>query len=539
MPRAARSKTGSKRWVRVPADLEAIRQGYYFDEEAAEHVCGFFSRFLRHTTTRKWAGRPFELQPWQRDYLSRLYGWKRADGTRRFRESYLEVPKKNGKSSMVSGLCLYGMFEEPGAEVYQGASNRKQSGIVYREAARMVAASPDLKDLLRVLPSKNTISFAAGNARLKALSADADSEDGANSSLTVLDEVHRFGNRRLYDVMQYAGAARDQPLLVSITTAGTDRHSLCWELHERARAIIEGSTEDLEFLGVIYGCDPEKDDLDDPRIWRKANPSLGVIISEADFSKEYAQAKRIPGRLNNFLRLRLGIWTEQATRWLSTELWDQAADPVGLDWWKGQEAYAALDISSVSDLAALTLYADAGDHCRIASFFFLPEETVERRSEVDGVPYVRWIQEGHAIETPGNATDHEAIRRKLNDLVEQGVSITRVGMDPWNAAHLANLLADDGFQVEMIRQGYATLSGPAKELERRLLAGKIRHDGNPCMRWCVGNVATETDAAGNIKPSKAKSTERIDGVASLVMVLCLAITYPGSGDPTFTVIGQE
>lgn len=519
--------------IPLPGDRKALRLGYYFDKQAADRVCAFIENFCRHSSGR-FAGQPFLLARWQRDFLRNLYGWKRPDGTRRFRETYVEIPKKNGKSTTLAAIALYGLAEEPGAEVYPGAVDREQAGIIFNECARMVRASPALSEIFEVIDSRKRIVFRARNAFLQAMSADVPSKDGINASMTILDELHRFASPAMYDVMKYAGAARSEPILAIITTAGHDRHSICYELHTRARAILDGTVEDLEFLPLIYAAD-EADDPDDPATWRKANPALGSVLKVEDFRKAHAEAKLLPRLWALFLRLRLCIWTEQVTRWLRLDLWDagKSDDPFPF---AGKTCYAALDISSVADLTSLHLLFVEGDDVRAIPYFFVPEDTAARRAEVDKVPYPDWIADGHAIGTPGNSTDHRAIRKLLNDLVEQGLTIAKVGIDPWNAAQLANDLVEDGFDVEFMRQGYATLTAPSKELERRLLAGTIRHDGNPVQRWCVANVATETDSAGNIKPSKKKSAERIDGVVSLVMALGLMMAYPDTGPPSITIL---
>lgn len=541
-------KTGrpgvDRKWIRNDSDRAAIKAGHWFDEGAAAKVCGFF-KFLRHSKGR-YAGKPFVLEPWQVDFLSRLFGWKRPDGFRRFRESYLEIPKKNGKSTLLSGICLYGLFEEPGAEVYTGAVDREQAKIVFGEAARMARSSPDLARRLKIINSR--IVFSANNAKFEAMSSDAPSKDGVNASMCVLDELHRFKNDSLYEVMEYAGSARDQPLRIAITTAGINRHSLCYRLHQQAVRIAEGSAEDLSFLGVIYAADPEKDDIDDPATWRKANPGLGSIISEKTFAEEYRKAKRLDRTLNNFLRLRLNIWTEQAERWLSVTRWDQLAiEPPDLD---GQRCYATLDLSSVTDLTALTLGFPDGDRVHFRTYYFVPEDSAELRAEVDRVPYPLWGKESHLILTPGKATDHDAIINfiagtEATDDAEAvpGLAdkheIVCVGMDPWNAQHVANKLSEKGFRVEAFRQGYGSLSGPSKELERLILTGRASHEGNPVTRWCVSNVAIESDAAGNIKPSKKKSTERIDGVVAMVMSLGLIMADEGPLDPSITILGAS
>jgi len=516
-----------------------MAEGCYFDQAAADWACDFIEGFCKHTSA-EWFGQPVRLLPWQRDFVSRLYGWKRADGTRRFREFYLEIPKKAGKSTLIACLCLLALVEEPGAEVYPGAVNRKQSDPIYRTICQMIRSSPDLKAHLKVLRWNKSITFEEMNSRLKVLSADADSEDGHNSNFTVLDELHRFKNTRLYDVMRYAGKARRQPIFGNITTAGESRHSLCYEVHNRARAVIDGTSTETRFLGVIYGADPEVDDLDDPKTWLRVNPSLGAIGTLADFREEYETAKKLPRTLNEFLRLNLGVWVESSAKWLPLDLWDKGKDPVPASWWKGVECFAAIDLSAVKDLTSLSLAARLGDkQVRVAVHPFMPSETKDRRSEVDGVPYGQWCNSGDMIETDGNSTDHEAIRQRLIDLRDMGVEIKQVGVDPWGADHLCNLLRDDGFDVVLFGQNYQNLSGPSKHLERLLLAGDLRHDGNPVMRWCVGNVAVDSDPHENIKPSKKRSAERIDCVVSTVMAIGLMDADPNQGPPTFTVIKRD
>lgn len=540
----AKAKKLAERWSRIPTDGPAIVAGCYFDPEAAEAVCDFFETFLHHSKG-EWAGKLFALEPWQRDYLSRLYGWMRPNGSRRFRETFLEVAKKNGKSSLFSGIGLYGLVEEPGAEVYLGATTRKQAGKVFEESARMVRSSPDLSRHLRVTDYTKTIGFPMANARLETMSADADSQDGANASHTILDECHRFKNSRLYDVMKYAGRARRQPLLVNITTAGVDRNSLCYRLYQRSKAILAGTLPDLFFLPLIYEADPSTDDLDDPRTWQKANPSMGVLFSQEDFGIDFAEAKRIPSEFNKFLRLSLNVWTETITAWLPLPLWDSALE-AGLAMLPGMAVYAAIDCSTNTDLTSVALVAVVEDPgadpldesapplVKAVAKFFVPKLTAEARAHADKVPYPDWIDAGLIIGTEGNSTDYKAISRLLVDLQESGVDILKVGCDPWNAHQLMNDLADLGFDVVEVRQGYRTMSPACKELERLLLAGLFRHDGSPVLRWNVANIALETDAAENVKPSKARSAERIDGAVAVVMGIGLAMSYPNLGGPSYT-----
>ena len=520
-PEAAKPRTAEK-WIRTDSDRAALKAGCYFDQHAADHVCYFFENFLTHSKGQFGATR-FFLEPWQRDFLSRVFGWKRADGTRRFREVFLEVPKKNGKSTLLAGICLFALFDEMGAEVYTGAVDRSQASIILDECGNMAEASPSLARHLQVVRSKKSIFFHATRSKLVAMSADAPSKDGVSSSLTVLDEVHRFRDDSLYEVMKYAGAARSQPLLISITTAGYDRKSLCYRLHCRARAVIDGSKVDMEFLGVIYAAE-EGDDPDDPRTWRKANPSMGAVLKEEDFRQVHAEAKEIPRLWNLFLRLRLNIWTEAEKRWLDVKRWDALARKIPWRTLKGRKCYVGMDLGDTKDLTCLCLVFPFEDGTYVfIPFFFVPRETLDERERIDKVRYREWGKSGHLIVTGGNATDHEAIRVHLNKLAEV-FQVKKLAVDPWNVRHIANLLTQDGFDVVAIRQQYASMSPGCKELERLLLLGKIAHNGNPCLSWNVANCAVDEDANGNIKPNKKRSTERIDGVVAMVMALHVATT---------------
>lgn len=511
----ARGKPVPAEWLILPVDHEAARRGYWFDEEAAAHVCEFFERFLRHSLGR-FAGEPFILQGWQRSFLSRLFGWMRPDGTRRFREALLEVPKKSGKSTLMSGLALYGMCLEPGAEVYQAAVNATQAGIIFRECGRMIQQSPKLRKHYRVNKSRSTITLDRSNGRLRMLSSDVESVDGINASMTILDELHRFPNRRLYDILKYAGAAREAPLLLSITTAGSDRYSICYEVHTIARNILNGATDTLDFLPVIYAA-PDDANLDDPAVWRACNPSLGVTVEEEDFAVEWAEAKKIPAREVYFRRVRFNQWVQSSAPWLRIDLFDALTEPTDLDWFKGRNAVLGLDLSAVTDLTSMSLTSLDGDKVRALSLFWLPEDTIELRSKRDRVPYRDWADAGHAIRTPGNATDFGAIRRKIHELRDLGIGVNTVVFDIWNARQMASELIDDGFEVLDFGQSYLKYTGPCKELERRILAGTIAFAPNPILRWNVGNVSVEMDGMENVRPTKKKSTERIDGVVALVM----------------------
>ena len=502
-------------WVRNRIDEQAVDAGCWFDLAAADRVRKFAS--LCRQSKGEWAGKPVELLDWQwRDLVAPLFGWKRADGTRRYRSFYVEVPKKNGKSTLMSVLELYLLMGdgEPGAEVYTAAADRDQASIIHNEAEAMVRMSPAFSRRLICTTSRKTIAYPVTSSTLKAMSADAPTKEGLNAHAVIFDELHAQRTPVLWDTLRFSGAARRQPIIGSITTAGYDRHSICYEQRQIAEQVIDGTYPAWDFLGVIYAADPE-DDWTSPDVWRAANPSLGVTIKEADMAAACAEAQASPRKENSFKRYRLNIWTEQDVRWLSMEAWDACkADPPDLT---GCPAWLGLDLSTRVDLTASVAVVRHEDTWWIVPRFFIPGDRIREREDRDRVPYSQWVNEGWITATPGNVVDYQAVRRTVREDAAR-YDLQEIAIDPWNAQQLATQLAEeDGYRVVEFRQGYGSLSGPSKDLEALILSAGMHHDGNPVLRWNAGNVAVETDASGNIKPSKAKSTERIDGIVAAVM----------------------
>ena len=526
LQREARSE-GWIEWVRTEADERALMEGCRFDLAAAERVRGFFGKFLRHSKGQ-WAGKPFDLLDWQwRDVVAPLFGWVRADGTRRYRRGYIEVPKKNGKSTLFSGLSLYLLCgdHEPGAEVYSAAVDRDQASIVYNEAANMVEASPSLSARLKVVRSTKRIVFHRKRSFYKALSADVPAKEGLNAHAVLIDELHAQKNRDLWDTLRYAGAARRQPLHLAVTTAGFDRHSICREQHDYARGVLEGIIEDTSFFAYIAAA-PEEADWTDPEVWRAANPSFGVTIDPDQFAEDCREAQESPAKENSFRRYRLNQWTEQETRWIKMRKWDACSDEPGD--LEGRECWAGLDLSSTTDLSALVLVFPVEDRYAVLPFFWVPEEGARQRERRDRVPYLQWIRQGHIEATPGEVIDYDRIRRRIIELGER-YEIREIAIDRWNATQLATQLEGDDFEMVAFGQGYASMNWPTKTLEELLLAGRLAHGGHPVLRWMASNVSIETDAADNWKPSKKRSIERIDGIVALVMALGRGVLGPHLG----------
>jgi phage terminase large subunit-like protein len=517
--------------VLTPSDREAVAQGCTFDESAADRVRHFFARFLRHGKG-EWAGKPFDLLPWQWERIVRpLFGWRRADGTRRFRRAGIWVPKKNGKSTLGAGLSLYLLVAdgEAGAEVYSAAADREQASIVFREAASMVRGSPALSSRIEVIESTKRLVFASRGSWYKALSADAPTKEGLNTHGLIFDELHAQRGRNLWDVLTYGGAARRQPLFVSISTAGYDRGTIGYEQYLYARQVIAGEVTDPAFFAYIAEAGPD-DDWTSPDVWRKANPSYGVTIKADQFESDCKEAQASPAKENAFRRYRLNQWTESDVRWLSSEKWAACSQPVDLAGLEGRPCWAGLDLSSTLDLTALVLaFPLEGGEVAVLPYFWAPESACKERERRNRTRYDAWARSGHLEITEGDVVDYDAIRQKVMALHEV-YDLKEVAIDRWNATQLAVQLGQEGISVVLFGQGFASMSAPSKRLEELVTAGKLRHGGHPVLGWCAANVVIEQDAAANIKPSKKKSTEKVDGIVALVMALGRLAQDAGTGE---------
>jgi phage terminase large subunit-like protein len=490
-------------------------KGDWFDVEQFERIQRFFGQ-LKHGKGI-WAGKPFELLPWQRDLLGALLCWKRPDGTRRFRKAYIEVPRKNGKSTLLAGLAIYMLMcdNEQGAEVYCAASARDQAAIVGDACRAMVQGNPVLA--ARVDVFRNVITF--GTSKLEILSSDAGTKHGKNASTVIFDEVHTFPNRDLYDALVTSMGARQQPLEVSITTAGHDRNSLCWELHNYAEKVRDGLIDDHAFFPAVFSA-PVDADWKSPKVWRKANPSLGITVTEAYLKAECDKARELPAYETTFRQLYLCQWTESKRAWISSDAWkacaSSAADPTLL---AGRECWGGLDLSTTTDLSSLSLVFPLADgSVDVLSWSWCPERGIRIRSRTDRAPYDVWAARGELIPTPGDVVDYDFIAEKIRDVCKT-YNVKALGFDPWNATQLSTQLYGEGVPMLEVRQGYRTLSEPSKKLEALVVSRKIRHPDSQLLNWAISNVVCDQDPAGNLKPSKASSTERIDPAAALVTAL--------------------
>lgn len=510
--------------------------GFWYDHDAAEHPVAFIEGLCKHHKG-EWAGQPLVLEEWQREILRAAFGWMRADGTRRFRILYAEIPRKNGKSELAAALGLYLLVadQEPGAEVYSSATKKDQAKIVHDTATAMVKQSPELRRFIKVF--RNNLSCERLGSKFEPLGADSNTLDGLNPHGNIIDELHAHKDRGVWDVLDTAMGARRQPMTIAITTAGIfDPESIGWQQHEHACKVLEGALEDEHFFAFIAAADAE-DDWASPDTWAKANPNLGVSVKETYLAEQAQKALNQPSFTNTFLRLHLNRWTQQQDRWLSLEQWnaadvnctpaEYAAREVALE---GQRCFGGLDLSTKLDITAVELWFPATRD--IISRFYCPEATVMERSQKDRVPYDAWVRDGWMIATPGNVIDYDYILADITALAER-FDVRELAYDPWNATQVATQLNGEGLVMVEARQGYKTLSEPAKELEKMVVEGAtipLRHGGHPVLRWMVSNVSKTEDPAGNIKPDKSTSRGRIDGVAALVMAISRAIVDPAEDD---------
>ena len=507
----------------IQADLAGLIPGYdpiatagdcWFDEAAAEKALSFFPDCLTHVKGEL-ARTPFILEPWESAIIANMFGWKRPDGSRRYREVFIYVPRKNGKTCVAAGIVLLVLFTdgEAGAEIYSAAADRDQAVLVFAQAEGMVLQDEDMSARTQIYKTGKSIVF--GNSSYKAISAEANTKHGYNTHLAVIDELHAQPNRELVDVLTTSTGARRQPLIVHITTADFDKPSICNEKLDYASKVRDGIIEDPSFLPVIYEAAID-DDWTSPEVWAKANPNLGVSVSLEYLERECERAKNVPAYENTFKRLHLNIRTEQDVRWLGVEKWDACKEPV--PHLVGKRCIAGLDLSTKSDITALVLLFRNEGMYSVLPYFWIPSARAHDKETQDRVPYLTWQRQGFIEFTPGDVVDYEFIRAKVNELA--GVyEFDEIAADPWNAQQLLTQLIDDGHTVVEIRQGFKTMSPAMKEFEGLILDRKIAHGGNPILRWMFSNLAVKTDAAGNIKPDKEKSTQRIDGIAALLNAL--------------------
>jgi len=508
-----------------------------YDEMKAQRVIKFIEN-LKHTKGI-FHGQPFKLLPWQEKIIREVFGTVRDEDPtiRQYTSAYIEIPKKQGKSELGAAIALNMLIndDEWKAEVYSCAADRQQAGIVFDVAVDMVQQCPPLMKRIKIIHSMKRMVYQPTGSIYQVLSSEVATKHGLNVSACIFDELHTQPTRALYDVMtQGSGDARRQPLWFFLTTAGTDRNSICWEVHQKALDILEGRKNDPRFYPVIFGLKDE-DDWHDEKNWYKANPSLGHTITIDKVRDAFRKAMETPADEAMFRQLRLNQWIKSSIRWLPMDRWDDCGGIVDPSALEGRICYAGLDLSSTSDLTTLVLVfppTDDSEQYTVLPFFWLPEETLELRVRRDHVMYDKWERQGFLMTTEGNVVHYGFIERFICELGER-YNIREIAYDRWNATMMVQALQDDGFNMVPFGQGFKDMSPPTKELMRLVLERKINHGSHPVLRWNVDNVKVRQDPAGNLKIDKAKSTEKVDGAVALVMAIDRALKNTNSGSSVY------
>jgi phage terminase large subunit-like protein len=548
--RASRSEIPA-RWLELFAlipgydPVATAADGEWFDAELADAVVAFFHEQLTLIEGDK-GGQPFILEDWQQAIVGCIFGWRkwaidtigRRRNVRRYREAFIFVPRKNGKTPFLAGIVNYVALcdDEPGAQLYSAAAEKEQAGLIYRHAKGQLLNNPDLASGIKVYNTFKSIEYAETGAVFKVLSADADTKHGSNIHLAAIDELHAHPTRDLTDVLVTATGSRLQPLIIYITTSDYERPgSICNEKCDYAYKVRDRVIDDPAFLPAIYEATVD-DDWTDEAVWAKANPNLGVSVRLDYLQRECKRAQEVPGYENTFKRLHLNIRTQTDVRWLSLESWDACFDgkepltvPAIEAELAGRTCFGALDLSSKLDVTAWVLLfppKEGETRWHVLPRFFVPGDNAVARDRRDRVPYMTWEQQGFVTFTPGNVVDYERVKGQVREDAK-AFDLREIAYDPWNATQIALQLQDDGATMVEFRQGIQSLGEPTKELEKLVLSKLMAHGGNPVLRWMASNTSVESDSNGNIKPSKKKSTEKIDGIVALVMALGRAMVSDG------------
>lgn len=493
---------------RFMADLSR----YGFEQSNVDHAVAFIQE-LEHTTGEH-AGRKFILEPWQYFIVANLFGFVNDDGTRRFTRAYVEVPRKNGKSTFSSALMLYGLLAdgEPAAQVYSAATKLDQAMMVFGESVRVCQNTDWLQGEVVVNNSVNNRRILYGQNLYKPLEWNPNKQDGLNTHFACIDEYHAHPSDDLYNVIRNSMGARRQPLLFTITTAGFNRESPCYRHRQYCANVLNGAIDDDGLFTIIYSLDAG-DDWTDSANWAKANPNYGVSVYPRQLQQALNEAREFVHKEVEFKTKLLNVWTDTAQTWISDSDWAECEQQISL---LGEQCYGGLDLASTSDFCAFSLWFP--EHNAVKTWYYLPEAAIKKRTDNVGQSYKQWVRDGYIIVTDGNVTDYSFIKRHIMELAED-YEIQDISFDRFNASQLVIELQNEGLPMFPFGQGFASMSAPTKELERKVMNRDLSHDGNPVTRWMLGNVLLQYDPAGNVKVNKAKSGDKVDGVVSIIMAL--------------------
>lgn len=486
---------------------------YYFDQEAAIKLVKF-SRLCCHVKGPL-RGLPISLEPWQQFIIANIFGFKRVDnGRRKYRKVYIEIPRKNAKSTLASIIGLIFLLLEKGQnDIYTAAVSRDQARIVFDSSRQMVNMSKALKKHVKVF--QHHLQTTSDDSIMKPLASKANTIEGTNPSLSIIDEYHLHPDNSVYSALDLGMGARPNGLLVAITTAGTNFISACKEEHNYVRQVLSGVISDPAYFGIIYTLDHENEYRDE-KCWIKANPCLGVSVDAEELAGQVARAEQSGHLMSELLTKRFNIWCNGETTWIKHDEFKKLAvdaDPLAF----GNGCFLGLDLSSTSDLTAIgALYPKDDGSVYLTCRCYVPESVLNDPMNKNAAIYRGWVRAGWLHTTPGDLVDYEFIERDIYELSSR-CHVHSITYDRWNATRTTTSLSNNGLEIEPCGQGFQSMSPPTKEFERWVKLGRVTYDGNPIIAWAISNVMLEMDAAGNIKPNKAKSSNKIDPVIALLM----------------------
>lgn len=506
-----------RQYEKLSKDIHEPSGGYVFDQTRAERPIQFIERFCKHSKG-EWAAQPVKLELFQKAFISALFGFiHETTEERKYRETLLYVARKNGKSTLLSGIALYCMIadNEAGAEVYSVASKKDQARIIYEEVCNMVRQSPELLEITK--KRKSDLYFPLTFSKMQPLGRNSDTLDGLNSSLVIIDELHSIKDRNTYEVMKQSQSARRQPLLVMITTAGTVRECIFDDMYKYAVGVCDGTISDDHFLPILYELD-SKDEWLDPMKWEKANPSLGHIKKLDDLISKVERAKQSPRDLTGVLVKDFNVIQTVASTWLTFDDINNE-ETFNIADFKGFYAIGGVDLSHVGDLTAATLlFMDKSEKRYVTQMYWLPKDHFEKRVAEEKIPYDKWYEAGLLRLCEGNQINYSDVTAWYLEMVEKyDITPAWIYYDPYSAAYWVQEMQSYGFNLVKCFQGVKTLSLPMQKLGADLQAKKINYNNNSLLKWCITNTGVKTDVNGNIQPVKAQSPKyRIDGLASLL-----------------------
>ncbi|MFI3298757.1 MAG: terminase TerL endonuclease subunit [Rikenellaceae bacterium] len=505
-------------------DIEnMIEKGWYFDRKAASRAIRFIET-LKHTKG-EWAGQNFKLEPWQQFIIWNIFGWKNSDGTRRFRYAYIEIARKNGKTALSAGIGLYMLYAdgENRPEIYSAATVKDQAKVCFDDAVAIVK-STGLRDFLK--PYRNSIIYESRGGQFKPLSSDYGTHDGLNPSCGIIDEFHAHKDSGMFDVIKSAFGARKQPLMFIITTAGFNKAGACFAYRDNAIKVLRGINQDDTLFGAIYTHD-DRNEWDNPAMWIKSNPNLGVSLSADYLADQVKDAKNRPEAVRNVMTKNLNLWVEAETTWILDSAWMECVgDPRSL---AGCKCWGGLDLSNVSDITAFVLIFNENGKYQLLPFFWIPEEKMLEKVRKENINYDMWVNEGYIKKTPGNVLDYDFVKADILEIASK-YKLESTAYDRWNSSQTIIDLTNEGMEFSPFGQGYGSMAAPTKQFETLVLSQQIEHFYNPVLRWMLASTVVMTDPAGNNKPDKSKSSQKIDGIVASIMALGESMTAQASNN---------